>query len=85
MLTSAREEYVLEIIDPAATPYKSFNMSRKRKVLLGMIVGTMLALFTVFGLVLVRAMLQTVLAYREMQGRENSAQDNKIAFEKGDN
>jgi hypothetical protein len=85
MLTSAREEYALEIIDPAATPYKSFNVSRKRKVLLGMIVGTMLAVFTVFGLVLVRAMLQTVLAYREMQGRENSAQDNKIAFENGDN
>ena len=32
MLASAREEYVLEIIDPAALPYRSFNMPRKKKI-----------------------------------------------------
>jgi hypothetical protein len=64
MLASAREEYVLEIIDPAALPYRSFNMSRKRKVILGAIGGALLATFGVLAWVLLAQMLQSIRDYR---------------------
>jgi uncharacterized protein involved in exopolysaccharide biosynthesis len=52
MLASAREEYALEIIDPAALPYRSFTLSRKKRVLLGTIVGLLLGTFAVLASVL---------------------------------
>lgn len=64
MLASAREEYVLEIIDPAALPYRSFNMSRKRKVILGAIAGMLLGTFAVLAWVLLAQMLQSIRDYR---------------------
>lgn len=75
MLASSREEYVLEIIDPAALPYRSFNMSRKRKVVIGVIAGTLLAVFAVLGLVLVKGLLATILTYREMDRLARAAED----------
>lgn len=60
MLASAREEYVLEIIDPAALPYRSLTLSRKKQVVLGAIAGVLLATFVVLASVLVRAMLQRI-------------------------
>ena len=65
MLASAREEYVLEIIDPAALPYRSFTMSRKKKIVFGAIAGTLLACFAVLARVLLARMLQTIIEYRE--------------------
>jgi uncharacterized protein involved in exopolysaccharide biosynthesis len=65
MLASAREEYVLEIIDPAALPYRSFTMSRKKRIVLGAIAGTLLACFAVLARVLLARMLQTIIEYRE--------------------
>jgi hypothetical protein len=47
MLANAREEYALEIIDPAARPYASVNMSRKKKVIFGALVCLMLTCFAV--------------------------------------
>ncbi len=67
MLASAREEYALEIIDPAALPYRSFTMSRKKKVVMGTFAGTLLAVFGVFAWVLLARMLQTVKAFREQE------------------
>ncbi|MEM8493660.1 MAG: chain-length determining protein [Pseudomonadota bacterium] len=54
MLANAREEYVLEIIDPAARAYRSINMSRKKKVVVGAAVGLLLTAFAVIGLTLLR-------------------------------
>ncbi|MEP5568005.1 MAG: chain-length determining protein [Halioglobus sp.] len=65
MLASAREEYVLEIIDPAALPYRSFMLSRKKKVVIGAIVGLFLSTFAVLAGVLVASMMQTVASYRQ--------------------
>lgn len=67
MLASAREDYALEIIDPAALPYRSFNMSRKKKVLLGTAAGTLLATFAVLAWVLLARMLQAIVQFREQQ------------------
>ena len=67
MLASAREEYALEIIDPAAIPYRSFNMSRKKKVLIGAIAGGLIATFAALAWVVLAQMLQTIKAYREDQ------------------
>jgi LPS O-antigen subunit length determinant protein (WzzB/FepE family) len=60
MLASAREEYVLEVIDPAALPYRSFNMSRKKRMVLGGIVGLLLGTFLVLASVLVQQMLRHI-------------------------
>ena len=67
MLASAREEYALEVIDPAALPYRSFNMSRKKKVLIGAIAGGLLAVFAALAWVVLAQMLQTITAYRAQQ------------------
>ena len=83
MLASAREEYALEIIDPAAIPYKSFNMSRKRKVVIGVIAGTLLATFAVLSLVLIRGLLQTLIAYRQTDRRLQEAGINETPLAKG--
>jgi len=56
MLANARDEYVLEIIDPAARPYRSVTMSRKKKVAVGAIVGFLLSCFGVLAWVLVRGL-----------------------------
>ncbi|KZX55121.1 chain-length determining protein [Halioglobus sp. HI00S01] len=64
MLANAREEYVLEVIDPAALPFRSFNMSRKKRVVIGAIAGAMLATFGVLAWVLLGRMLRTLLEYR---------------------
>jgi hypothetical protein len=69
MLASAREEYVLEIIDPAALPYRSFNLSRKKKVLVGAIAGTLLATFGVFAWTLLANMLGGIKAYRQLHAQ----------------
>jgi hypothetical protein len=69
MLASAREEYVLEIIDPAALPYRSFNMSRKKKILMGAFSGALLAVFVVFARVLLGNMLADIRTYRAAQQR----------------
>jgi uncharacterized protein involved in exopolysaccharide biosynthesis len=47
MLANAREEYAMEIIDPAAIPYRSFMMSRNKRILLGTVAGLLLAVFFV--------------------------------------
>lgn len=54
MLASGREEYVLEIIDPAALPYRSLDLSRKKRVAIAGIAGLLLGSFFVLASVLVR-------------------------------
>jgi len=67
MLANAREEYALEIIDPAALPYRSFNMSRKKKIVMGTMAGTLLAVFGVLAWVLLAGMLKTITQFRAQQ------------------
>lgn len=67
MLASARDEYALDIIDPAALPYRSFNMSRKKKVVIGSVAGTLLATFAVLAGVLLARMLQSIKQFRAQQ------------------
>jgi len=64
MLANAREEYALEIIDPAAIPYRSVTMSRKKKIVIGTIAGSLLAVFGVLARVLLTGMLQKIIQYR---------------------
>lgn len=67
MLANAREEYALEIIDPAAVPYRSFTMSRKKKIVIGAIAGMLLSVFCVLAKVLLAGMLNKIIAYRQQQ------------------
>ncbi|MCX2980586.1 chain-length determining protein [Halieaceae bacterium IMCC14734] len=64
MLANAREEYALEIIDPAALPYRSFNMSRKKRIAIGTVTGFLLTVFGVLAWVLLAGMLQKITHYR---------------------
>ena len=70
MLASAREEYILEVVDPAGLPYRSFTMSRKKKVVLGAVAGVLLGIFAVFARVLLARMLQSINAYRQAHGAD---------------
>lgn len=74
MLANAREEYALEIIDPAALPYRSFTMSRKKRIVIGMVSGTLLSAFAVLAWVLVGGMLKTIIQFR-VQQQEQAASD----------
>ena len=65
MLASAREEYVLEVIDPAALPYRSFNMSRKKKIVIGTVAGGLLATFALLATVMLMSMWRTLSSYRQ--------------------
>ncbi len=60
MLASARQEYALEIIDPAALPYRSFTMTRKKRVVLGAVVGLMLGIFFVLAWTLIQQSIQRI-------------------------
>jgi len=64
MLANAREEYALEIIDPAALPYRSHSMSRKKRIVMGAVAGTLLAVFAVLARVLLGGMLAKIIDYR---------------------
>lgn len=64
MLANAREEYALEIIDPAAVPYRSVTMSRKKKIVIGAIAGSLLAVFGVLAGVLIAGMFRKIVEYR---------------------
>jgi len=85
MLASAREEYALEVIDPAAMPYRSFNTSRKFKTIVGGIVGALLALFAVLASVLIRNMLETLAAHRKYYLEQRNSAVPAISTSKGDN
>jgi hypothetical protein len=67
MLASAREEYVLEIIDPAALAYRSFSMSRKKKIFIGAIAGALLATFGLLAWVMLARMLHSINECRRGQ------------------
>lgn len=84
MLASARQEYALEIIDPAATPYKSFNLSRKRKVLLGTIAGTLMAISLTLGLTLLHRLLSTFSEYRQLHRMASSKYNATNSVDRGD-
>lgn len=60
MLASANEEYVLEVIDPAALPYRSFNMSRKKRIVIGAIAGLLLGTFIVLASVFLQQLLRSL-------------------------
>ncbi|MEH6635522.1 MAG: chain-length determining protein [Halioglobus sp.] len=73
MLANARDEYALEIIDPAAIPYRSVTMSRKKRIVIGTVAGSLLTVFGVLAGVLLAGMLQKIIQYRtqhqELAGR----------------
>ena len=65
MLANARDEYVLEVIDPAARPYRSVNMARKKKVAVGSVVGLLLTTFAVLGVSLLLQLWNAFQAARK--------------------
>lgn len=65
MLANARDEYVLEIIDPAARPYRSVTMSRKKKVVLGALAGLLLSSFAILAITLLRQLWQSLQTARQ--------------------
>lgn len=75
MLASAREEYALEVIDPAAVAYKSFTTSRKKKIVMGTFGGILLGIFAVLSMVLIRGMLQTIVNYRAVEHAAKNQDD----------
>ncbi|MFT7266359.1 MAG: hypothetical protein ACI9A2_004451 [Halioglobus sp.] len=75
MLANAREEYALEIIDPAAIPYRSIMMSRKKRIAIGTVAGSLLAVFFVLASVLVTGMVQKIILYRTHHQEADASPD----------
>ena len=73
MLANAREEYALEVIDPAALAYRSYNMSRKKKTAVGAVASGLLATFFILASVLGRRMFQTIAQLRLAQSGRGEA------------
>ena len=73
MLASARDEYVLEVIDPAALPYRSFTMSRKKKATVGALAGLMIGVFLLFAWVFCSSIWRTIAEARAAQARQTVA------------
>jgi capsular polysaccharide biosynthesis protein len=72
MLANAREEYAVEIIDPAAIPYRSFMISRNKRIVIGTVAGSLLAVFFVLVSVLAAGMLQKIVLYRAHHQEEGA-------------
>jgi hypothetical protein len=75
MLANAREEYVLEIIDPAARPYRSVNMSRKKKIVVGGVVSFMLSVFTVLAITLLLQLWNSFQTARALHNQNANRTD----------
>lgn len=63
MLANGREEYALEILDPAVRPYDRYSPRRKRTVILGVIAGGLFSCFALIGIALVRDMQRRFAVY----------------------
>lgn len=63
MLASAKEEYVLEVIDPALLPFERYSPGRKTYLVLGTFVGGMLAIALVFGRLIVNNLKAALSKY----------------------
>lgn len=71
MLASAKEEYVLEVIDPALLPFERYSPGRKTYLILGCFVGGMLAVALVIGQLIYNS-LRTALSNYELYPTFNS-------------
>ncbi len=65
MLAHAREEYVLEVIDPGALPYASVSMSPRKRALLGFMTGLLLSVFFLFCKILLIRLLARFRQHQE--------------------
>ena len=64
MLASAREEYVLEVIDPAILPFERISPSRKLFLVGGGLAGFLIAIFAVFARVFIQNLIHTINQYQ---------------------
>lgn len=64
MLVSAREEYALEVIDPASVPYRSYSVSRKKAIVAGSVAALFFSVFLILALTLAKGMFEKVIRYR---------------------
>jgi len=85
MLASAKEEYVLEVIDPALLPFERYSPGRRTYLVLGSFAGGMLAVAMVFGQLIFNNMRAALskhelyptlykenISYRKDRGQETS-------------
>lgn len=69
MLVNAREEYVLEVIDPALLPFHRYSPSRKTFLILGLFVGGMLSVFFVLARMIFGELLASIKKYQVYQSQ----------------
>jgi hypothetical protein len=81
MLANAREEYALELIDPAARPYQSITLSWKKKALAGGIVGLLLGAFAVLGITFLRELWQSLQQQLQACNANSTNTTNTVAAE----
>lgn len=77
MLASSREDYVLEVIDPAIMPLQQYSTSRKIYLIVGLFLGGFLAISTVIGRMIWLSAKQALMQYQLYLNASNSTQTNQ--------
>lgn len=67
MLANSRDQYVLEVIDPATLPFDRFSPAPKRLTVFGFAAGFMVAISAIVGQLLIRAALTTLTQFKQTQ------------------
>ena len=76
MLASGRNEYILEVLDPAVSPYSRYSPNRKLICILGAAAGVLLSTSLVMALTVLGRLKNALANYSAKTGRKPIAQRN---------
>lgn len=74
MLANGRKEYILEVLDPAVSPYSRYSPNRKLICILGALAGALLSTSLVMGLTVLGRLKNALADYSVKTGRMPIAQ-----------
>jgi uncharacterized protein involved in exopolysaccharide biosynthesis len=74
MLANGRKEYILEVLDPAVSPYSRYSPNRKLISILGAVAGMLLSTSLVLGLTVLGKIKDALADYSVKTGRKPIAQ-----------
>jgi uncharacterized protein involved in exopolysaccharide biosynthesis len=76
MLANGRNEYILEVLDPAVSPYSRYSPNRKLICILGAAAGVLLSTSLVMALTVLGRLKNALASYSAKTGRKPIAQRN---------
>jgi ABC-type multidrug transport system fused ATPase/permease subunit len=74
MLANAKEEFILEVLDPAILPLDTYSASNKSFFFIGSISGALFSIFLIFSKILLNSIKQTLAQHNEIMVSKKTAQ-----------